>query len=427
MLPAQPETGAETIVTGTARVRARCVRTGCGGPAATVRPRSAAAACPGVRGAAIAERSQPSPSAGSSGSGARAFIWVGAITLALVGDLPGPLLDRGGLSLARGAGDPGRAVRLRADRRRREDEAAATSGSPQALAAAGVAALYGALFSAVALYDMISKVAAGGGAAALTAFAIGVSLRHGILVAGAGLRRRLRQSRHHRQRDAQHARPVRLSAGDRRRHAGGHPHPRLVAARLGRAGAARAIWTVRLDAADVERPALGRPVPGRGRRPVRVGDLAAPGREREPAVDVAALVWAALGLDRRPARWRVIVRTAASRTSAGWRWRRTASASMRSAAGRRASSTSRRWRRSCRWRRSPCGGSTRAAWRSTDARFAWLAILLRRPLCRRRLRADVERRAAGLLGGARPSPPRSRTSCSAGACCAASRPARRGA
>ena len=47
----------------------------------------------------------------------------------------------------------------------------------QALAAAGVAALYGALFSAVALYDMISKVAAGGGAAALTAFAIGVSLR----------------------------------------------------------------------------------------------------------------------------------------------------------------------------------------------------------------------------------------------------------
>ena len=54
----------------------------------------------------------------------------------------------------------------------------------QALAAAGVASLYGALFSAVALYDMISKAAAGGGAAALTAFAIGVSLRHGIFVAG---------------------------------------------------------------------------------------------------------------------------------------------------------------------------------------------------------------------------------------------------
>ena len=53
----------------------------------------------------------------------------------------------------------------------------------QALAAAGVASLYGALFAAVALYEMISKVAAGGGAAALTAFAIGLSLRHGILVA----------------------------------------------------------------------------------------------------------------------------------------------------------------------------------------------------------------------------------------------------
>ena len=53
----------------------------------------------------------------------------------------------------------------------------------QALAAAGVAALYGSLLSAVALYDMISKVAAGGGAAALTAFAITLSLRHGILVA----------------------------------------------------------------------------------------------------------------------------------------------------------------------------------------------------------------------------------------------------
>ncbi|MGH8431160.1 MAG: DUF2339 domain-containing protein, partial [Solimonas sp.] len=53
----------------------------------------------------------------------------------------------------------------------------------QALAAAGIASLYGALFAAVALYEMISKVAAGGGAAALTAFAIGVSLRHGIFVA----------------------------------------------------------------------------------------------------------------------------------------------------------------------------------------------------------------------------------------------------
>ena len=66
-----------------------------------------------------------------------------------------------------------------AERMRSRDDRVA-----QALAAAGVASLYGALFAAVALYDMISKVAAGGGAAALTAFAIGVSLRHGIFVAG---------------------------------------------------------------------------------------------------------------------------------------------------------------------------------------------------------------------------------------------------
>ncbi len=47
----------------------------------------------------------------------------------VVGDLPRPLLDRGGISLARGAGDPGRAVRLRADRRRREDKVARRAGS----------------------------------------------------------------------------------------------------------------------------------------------------------------------------------------------------------------------------------------------------------------------------------------------------------
>src|SRR5207248_3150360 len=42
----------------------------------------------------------------------------------------------------------------------------------------------GSLFSAVALYGMISRVAAGGGAIALTAFAIDESLRNGIFVAG---------------------------------------------------------------------------------------------------------------------------------------------------------------------------------------------------------------------------------------------------
>jgi uncharacterized membrane protein len=115
--------------------------------------------------------------------GARAFVWVGAVTLALAGVfLVRYSIEEGYLSpevrvvLAAlfGFALVGIAERVRA----RDDRVA------QALAAAGVAALYGALFSAVALYDMISKAAAGGGAAALTAFAIGVSLRHGIFVAG---------------------------------------------------------------------------------------------------------------------------------------------------------------------------------------------------------------------------------------------------
>jgi uncharacterized membrane protein len=115
--------------------------------------------------------------------GARAFVWVGAVTLALAGVfLVRYSIEEGYLSpevrviLAAvfGFALVGIAERVRS----RDDRVA------QALAAAGVAALYGSLFSAVALYDMISKAAAGGGAAALTAFAIGVSLRHGIFVAG---------------------------------------------------------------------------------------------------------------------------------------------------------------------------------------------------------------------------------------------------
>ncbi|GEP55560.1 DUF2339 domain-containing protein [Reyranella soli] len=115
--------------------------------------------------------------------GARAFVWVGAVTLALAAVfLVRYSIEEGYLSpevrviLAAlfGFALIGVAERVRS----RDDRVA------QALAAAGVAALYGALFSAVALYDMISKVAAGGGAAALTGFAIGVSLRHGIFVAG---------------------------------------------------------------------------------------------------------------------------------------------------------------------------------------------------------------------------------------------------
>jgi uncharacterized membrane protein len=115
--------------------------------------------------------------------GARAFIWVGAITLALAAIFlvrysieEGYLSEEVRVILAAVFGFAliGIAERIRS----RDDRVA------QALAAAGVAALYGALFSAVALYGMISKAAAGGGAIALTAFAIGLSLRHGPFVAG---------------------------------------------------------------------------------------------------------------------------------------------------------------------------------------------------------------------------------------------------
>jgi uncharacterized membrane protein len=115
--------------------------------------------------------------------GARAFLWIGAITLALAA----VFLVR--YSIEEGYLSPevrvilaalfGFALIGGAEKMRARDERVA-----QALAAAGVASLYGALFAAVALYEMISKVAAGGGAAALTAFAIGLSLRHGMLVAG---------------------------------------------------------------------------------------------------------------------------------------------------------------------------------------------------------------------------------------------------
>ena len=114
--------------------------------------------------------------------GARAFVWVGAITLALAAVfLVRYSIDEGYLSpqvrvvLAAlfGFGLIAGAEKVRP----RDDRVA------QAMAAAGVAALYGALFAAVALYGMISPVAAGGGAAALTDFAIGLSLRHGVFVA----------------------------------------------------------------------------------------------------------------------------------------------------------------------------------------------------------------------------------------------------
>ena len=114
--------------------------------------------------------------------GARAFLWIGAITLALAAIF----LVR--YSIEEGYLSPevrvilaalfGFALIGGAERLRSKDDRVA-----QALSAAGVAALYGSLFAAVALYGMVSKFAAGGAAAALTAFGMGLSLRHGILVA----------------------------------------------------------------------------------------------------------------------------------------------------------------------------------------------------------------------------------------------------
>ncbi|CAN5503461.1 DUF2339 domain-containing protein [soil metagenome] len=114
--------------------------------------------------------------------GARAFIWVGAITLALSAIfLVRHSIEEGYLSpdvRVILAALFGFALIGAAEKMRSRDDWVA-----QAMAAAGVAALYGSLLAAVSLYGMISKVGAGAGAAALTAFAIGASLRHGILVA----------------------------------------------------------------------------------------------------------------------------------------------------------------------------------------------------------------------------------------------------
>ena len=100
-----------------------------------------------------------------------------------------------------------------------------------------------------------------------------------------------------------------------------------------------------------------------------------------------------------------------------------ASASTRSAAGRRASSTLPPWRRSCRSRRSCCGG------RDTRHRagLGRRALRLARDPARRLLCRGAPSRCCGTRRGRAsgrrcPLPRRSRISCSAGTCCAASPP-----
>ena len=91
------------------------------------RPSSRADAATAGRRSVPAIRRAPPQVGWEQRLGARAFIWIGADHARARGDLPGALLDRGGLSLARSAGDPGGAVRLRADRRRREGASRATT------------------------------------------------------------------------------------------------------------------------------------------------------------------------------------------------------------------------------------------------------------------------------------------------------------
>jgi len=114
--------------------------------------------------------------------GARAFVWVGGIVLALAAIfLVRYSIDQGYLSptvrvimaALFGAG-----LIVGGDRMRGRDDRVA-----QALTAAGAAALYGALFSAVALYGLIPRFMGGVLALALTAGCIALSLRHGIFVA----------------------------------------------------------------------------------------------------------------------------------------------------------------------------------------------------------------------------------------------------
>ena len=295
----------------------------------------------------------------------------------------------------------------------------------QALAAAGVAALYGSLFAAVALYDMISKVAAGGGAAALTAFAIGVSLRHGIFVAALAF-------------------------------VGGFVSPAIIGSETPNtpvlfgyllaiaAGTlavirlrgwwplgwgvlrASAIWTL------LWMLSLAGGLHWVGLFLVAVAGLFVwatwrrLGESENPPIDVAALVWAALGVTRRPDRGADLPgRRQADRrlAGAGGAWHRPLCARPLDAAlpvRRRAGAGP--VARSAR----PVVGRHRGTFGlGRDASPGGRSS--RRPLRRGRLRPAVERGPAGLLGGACPSPRRSRTSCSAGTCCAASPSARRGA
>ena len=332
--------------------------------------------------------------------GARAFVWVGAVTLALAA----VFLVR--YSIEEGYLSPevrvilaalfGFALIGAAERMRSRDDRVA-----QALAAAGVASLYGALVRGgrALRHDLQGRGRRWRRGADRLRDRRLPAPRH--LRRGPRLRRRLRQPRDHRQRDAQHAGPVRLSAGDRRRHPGRHPPARLVAARLGRPAGIGDVDAA-LDVVAGGRPALGRVVPGRRRRPVRLGDLAAVGRKREPDRRRCA---AGLGGARRhrrpdrgpdlPGQWQAERRLAGA--GGAWPWPVCARPLDAALPVR------------CRPGAGPVGRSARPVVGRHAGHRAGLGQRglrlagdpARRLLRRGRLRPAVERGPAGLLGGAR--------------------------
>jgi uncharacterized membrane protein len=129
---------------------------------------------------------EPTPRGLELRLGARGFVWLGGICIALASfflvkySIEEGLLGPGmrvvlGLLL-------GIALLVAGDYIRRKSPTIA-----QALTAAGVAALYASLFVAVALYDLIEPALAFVILAALTFVAIGLSLRHGPFVGLVGL------------------------------------------------------------------------------------------------------------------------------------------------------------------------------------------------------------------------------------------------
>lgn len=135
---------------------------------------------PGPAAAAAVARA-PTPSL-EQRLGARLFVWLGGITLALAAIfLVRYSIEQGYLSPTVRvilAALFGAVLIVGGDRMRGRDDRVA-----QALTAAGAAALYGALFSAVALYELVPRFVGGVMALALTGFCIALSLRHGIFVA----------------------------------------------------------------------------------------------------------------------------------------------------------------------------------------------------------------------------------------------------